>query len=280
MKERFKLDLLQQLQYSLSKEDLMLVEGAITFLFQQYSIGLKKNELIVCEGQNEKIITQFLAVKKLEGVADGTIKQYHDAIYLLVADINKNFSDMTTNDIRYHLASYQQRRKISNTTLNNKRRYLSSFFAWLTAEEYISKNPMLLIKKIKQDTIIKKPFTDTEVEKLRDSVESKKEKALIEFLLSTGCRVSEATRLNISDINFDTGECVVFGKGHKERTIYINDKTLYYLKKYLNGRKSDESQALFLNKRGSRMQKGTCEKILHAISERAGVKNVHPHRFR
>lgn len=139
---------------------------------------------------------------------------------------------------------------------------------------------MLLIKKIKQDAIIKKPFTDTEVEKLRDSVENKKEKALIEFLLSTGCRVSEATRLNISDINFDTGECVVFGKGHKERTIYINDKTLYYLKKYLNSRKSDESQALFLNKRGSRMQKGTCEKILHTISERAGVKNVHPHRFR
>ena len=279
MEERFKIEMIEQLQYKLGKEELMLIEGVLDFLFQQYTVSPKKNEIVVYDGNNDRIISQFLAIKRLEGKSENTLKQYHDATHALCDDLNKNIQDITTNDIRYHLANYQAVRKVSNATLDNKRRFLSSFFAWLTAEEYIKKNPMLLIKKIKQDSVVKKPFSDTELEQMRDNIDSKKEKALFEFLLSTGCRISEVTRLNISDINFDTGECIVFGKGAKERKVYINDKTLYHLKEYLKKRK-DEEQALFLNKHGTRLQKGSAEAMLHKIGNRANVSNVHPHRFR
>ena len=279
MEERFKIEMIEQLQYKLGKEELMLIEGVLDFLFQQYSVSAKKNEIVAYTGNNDKIISQFLAIKRLEGKSEKTLKQYYDATHMLCDDLNKNIEDITTNDIRYYLANYQAVRKVSNATLDNKRRFLSTFFTWLTAEEYIKKNPMLLIKKIKQDSVVKKPFSDTELEQMRDNIDSKKEKALFEFLLSTGCRISEVTRLNISDINFDTGECIVFGKGAKERKVYINDKTLYHLKEYLKKRK-DKEQALFLNKHGTRLQKGSAEAMLHKIGDRANVTNVHPHRFR
>lgn len=279
MEEQFRLDFVEKIQNIVSKEELQIIDGVLTLLFNKYEISNKKNEIIVYEGQNKKLITQFLAIKKLEGKSENTLKQYHDATYGLINDVHKNLCDMTTNDIRYHLVHYQQVRKVSNTTLDNKRRFLSSFFAWLTAEDFIRKNPMLLIKKIKEISTIKKPFSDYELEKIRDSINTKKEKAIIEFLLSTGCRVSEVSRLNLENIDFVKGECVVLGKGGKERKVYINDKAMYYLQGYLETRK-DSNHALFLNKRNSRIRKGTIESMLHKIEIDSQVSNIHPHRFR
>ena len=197
----------------------------------------------------------------------------------LLDEIPKNIKDIKTNDIRYHLAHYQSTHKVSNATVNNKRKFLSAFFVWATKEEIIDRNPMLKINSIKEKYVTKKPFSDIELAKIRDVLKNDREKALVEFLLSTGCRVSEVAGLKVEDVNFRDGECVVCGKGNKERTVYINNKAMYYLERYLPD-KMDASRPLFLNGWGKSMAKGNIEQLMRDIGKRAGVSKVHPHRFR
>ena len=217
---------------------------------------------------------------RLEGHSDRTLEQYRDAVVKLLEDIPKDFAEIRTNDIRFHLAKYQSTHKVSSVTVDNKRRFLSTFFAWLTAEEIISKNPMLRIKRIKQKKVDKKPFSAAEMEKIRDCLKTSREKALVEFMLSTGCRVSEVAHLRMENIDFRTGECTVLGKGNKERTVYISDNAMYYLQRYLAERSWNASSPLFLNKRGTGMSKCSIEHLVRQIGRRAGVEKVHPHRFR
>ena len=231
MEEKFRVELLTMLGKSMSKELVSAVDMALTALFQKYDVSEACTDLAVCDDSNEKIINTYIASMRLEGRSEKTLKQYYDALTKLLDEIPKSIKDIRTNDIRYHLAHYQATHKVSNATVNNKRKFLSAFFVWATREEIVDKNPMLKINSIKEKYVTKKPFSDIELAKIRDALEDNREKALVEFLLSTGCRVSEVAGLKVGNIDFRTGECVVLGKGNKERTVYLNNKSMYYLEK-------------------------------------------------
>ena len=279
MEEKFRVELLTMLGKSMSKELVSAVDMALTALFQKYDVSEACTDLAVCDDSNEKIINTYIASMRLEGRSEKTLKQYYDALTKLLDEIPKSIKDIRTNDIRYHLAHYQATRKVSNATVNNKRKFLSAFFVWATREEIVDKNPMLKINSIKEKYVTKKPFSDMELAKIRDALEDNREKALVEFLLSTGCRVSEVAGLKVGNIDFRTGECVVLGKGNKERTVYLNNKSMYYLERYLGGF-VDAERPLFMNARGRGMTKQNIEELMRIIGKRAGVSKVHPHRFR
>lgn len=272
MKERLRNEILQKLDKNISNQ----VAPILDIVLQKYEVTESKNDLVLHEDINNSLLSKYIATLRLEGKSENTIKQYYDAVNLLLVSLNKNIDKITTNDIRYHLAMYQRTRKISKKTLDNKRRYLSTFFSWLTQEEYIIKNPMLRIKRIKQDEIIKKPFSDTDIEKIRQCTKNKKEVALVEFMLSTGCRVSEVVNLNKEDIDMAKRECIVKGKGRKERKVYLSEKCMFYLGDYLGGSKNG---ALFTNAYGNRITKTNIESLMRRWSKKIGVK-VYPHRFR
>lgn len=281
MEEKFRVELLGILGRCMGKEQIREVDMALTALLQKYEVVEQCTDLaLMNEQSNDKILNTYIASMRLEGHSEHTLEQYSDAVRKLLQDIPKDFSEIRTNDIRYHLARYQSTHKVSAVTVDNKRRFLSTFFAWLTAEEIIPKNPMLRIKRIKQKQTDKKPFSAAEMEKIRDSLQTEREKALVEFLLSTGCRVSEVANLQIGNIDFRAGECTVLGKGNKERTVYISDNAMYYLQKYLAGRMISAADPLFVNDRGRAMSKCSIEQLAHKIGERSGVENVYPHRFR
>lgn len=279
MEEKFRMELLAILNKGMDKEQINAVDMALTALFQRYEVSEQCTDLAVLDYCNDKIINNYIASMRLEGRSEKTLKQYYDALNKLLEEIPKNIRDIKTNDIRYHLAHYQSTHKVSNATVNNKRKFLSAFFVWATKEEIIDRNPMLKINSIKEKYVTKKPFSDIELAKIRDVLKNDREKALVEFLLSTGCRVSEVAELKVEDVNFRDGECVVCGKGNKERTVYINSKAMYYLERYLPD-KMDASRPLFLNGWGKNMTKGNIEQLMRDIGKRAGVKKVHPHRFR
>ena len=279
MEEKFRVELLTMLDKRMSKELVSVVDMALTALFQKYDVSEACTDLAVCDDSNERIINTYIASMRLEGRSEKTLKQYYDALTKLLDEIPKSIKDIRTNDIRYHLAHYQATHKVSNATVNNKRKFLSAFFVWATREEIVDKNPMLKINSIKEKYVTKKPFSDIELAKIRDALEDNREKALVEFLLSTGCRVSEVAGLKVGNIDFRTGECVVLGKGNKERTVYLNNKSMYYLERYL-GNFVDADRPLFMNARGRGMTKQNIEELMRIIGKRAGVLKVHPHRFR
>ena len=279
MEEKFRVELLTMLDKSMSKEQISAVDMALTALFQKYDVSEACTDLAVCDDSNERIISTYIASMRLEGRSEKTLKQYYDALTKLLDEIPKSIKDIRTNDIRYYLAHYQATHKVSNATVNNKRKFLSAFFVWATREEIVEKNPMLKINSIKEKYVTKKPFSDIELAKIRDALEDNREKALVEFLLSTGCRVSEVAGLKVGNIDFRTGECVVLGKGNKERTVYLNNKSMYYLERYL-GNFVDADRPLFMNARGRGMTKQNIEELMRIIGKRAGVSKVHPHRFR
>ena len=279
MEEKFRVELLTMLDKRMSKELVSVVDMALTALFQKYDVSEACTDLAVCDDSNEKIINTYIASMRLEGRSEKTLKQYYDALTKLLDEIPKSIKDIRTNDIRYHLAHYQATHKVSNATVNNRRKFLSAFFVWATREEIVDKNPMLKINSIKEKYVTKKPFSDIELAKIRDALDDNREKALVEFLLSTGCRVSEVAGLKVGNIDFRTGECVVLGKGNKERTVYLNNKSMYYLERYIGGF-VDADRPLFMNARGRGMTKQNIEELMRIIGKRAGVSKVHPHRFR
>lgn len=279
MLERLRTEVLTKVAEILGADAADRVDNALTLIMCKYDVQVKKYEVAVYDTSNLMLIKQYAATLKLEGKSDKTIYQYMLAIRIAMHSIGKKIRDIRTDDIRKYLAEYQERKKISKRSLDNQRRYLSAFFSWLCSEEHISKNPMLRIKKIKADKIIKKPYTDEEIERLRCACKNIKEKALVEFLLTTGCRVSEISALTIDNVDFVKGEAVVYGKGAKERKVYISDKAMFYLKKYIESRKC-LNISLFLNRNNNGMSKQNIEVMVKKIGQRADVDNVHPHRFR
>ena len=236
----------------------------------------------VIKRHNIYLIEEFLKTKKMEGCSDETIKNYRSNLSLILDRIYKNFEDIQARDIREFLFNYQNEKKIHNSTLDDIRRVLSSFYNFLDDENYIYKNPIKKIHKIKSNQNIKCPFSEEEIVLLQDACQTKKERALIDFLYSTGVRVGELIKINISDIDFNNRELVVFGKGGKERVVYFDTRTKIHLRLYLDDRK-DTSDALFLSntKNGeTRISKHGVEHLVKRIGERAGVSDCHPHRFR
>lgn len=230
----------------------------------------------------ENILKSFLLAKRLEGCSMETLDRYYGVIINYAKSLDKSVCDVSSSEIREYLLNYQERNRVSNRTLDSMRLVLSSFYNWMEEEGLVKKNPVKKIHRIKYDEIIKKPFTDEEVERLKLACKTNRERAIVSFLATSGVRCSELVQLNKSDINMSERECVVFGKGAKERTVYFDIRTKIYLEKYLLERDDDE-EALFVsccNGRCERISKEGLEYVIHQIGVRSGVENVHPHRFR
>ena len=240
----------------------------------------ESQELIpVDDDKRASQVRHYLACKAVEGCADGTIRNYAHEIQYFMMRVSKPFEEVTTDDIRYYLAT-QRSKGICASTQNNKRLALSTFFAWLFANGITSGNPMLAVKKIKEEKLFKKPFTEVEMEWLRVGCQGNlRDTAILETLASTGCRVSELVGMDRSDLHED--EIIVYGKGHKERRAYINARAKVALTRYLATRK-DSNPALFVTLLSpyDRLKISGVEIMLRKLGETCGIENTHPHRFR
>ena len=225
-------------------------------------------------------LQEFLDVKALEGCSKATIENYKFNLNKFLLGVGKDPTEIATQDIRKYLADYKRERGVSNTTLDNMRRVFQSFFTWMHREGYIIKDPCAAVNKIRADKIIKNPYSDEEMELMREAAKNLREKAIIEVLYSTGMRIGELEKLNKDDIDFVNGKAIVFGKGAKEREVYFNVKAQLALKKYLENR-NDTNEALFVGLQSpyNRLKVSTYEKILRELGNRCGV-HCHPHRFR
>lgn len=194
---------------------------------------------------NEQFLKLFLDAKKVEGCSERTISFYRSTIENLLASTENSVRKISTEEMRAYLAEYQKINNCSNVTVDNVRRNISSFFSWLEEEDYILKSPMKRIHKIKTKIVVKQIISDEGIEKLRDNCKSKRDLAIIDLLYSTGIRVGELVNLNIDDINLDGRECVVYGKGDKERRVYFDAKAKVHIEDYLSCRR-DKNEALFV----------------------------------
>lgn len=266
---------------SLDEENIKTLKTTLYIVFNDYDICRKCTDLQTINESAQYYLQMFLIRKKAEGRSDKTLYLYKCQIRKLLIDLNKSIDEITENDLFCYLFKYQMEKKISNRYTDNIRLIFSSFFSWLHNKGYIPHNPAAGLDKIKYERRIKKPFTDEEMELLRSNCINIREKALIDFLYSTGVRVSELSALNIDNVNFRDREVIVFGKGGKEREVYLTPVACMNLQKYLDSR-NDNNTALFVGERKPfiRLTKSGAEKIVREIGNRAGVQNVHPHRFR
>jgi len=228
---------------------------------------------------NARAYQMFFVTKKIEGLSEKSLRYYRGEIDGFFKVFQKSLSEVTADDVRYFLAT---RQGCSKVTLDNKRRVLNSFFSWLTSEDYLPKNPMSRLKVIKRERYLKKAFSEDEIEKLRDSCADKRDLAIVDLLLSTGMRCGELAILDRSSVDLLRGELTVFGKGSKERLCYLNSKAKKHLTDYLETRTDNDSALIIAqgNRDRHRLQISGIEKVIRDIGSRAGVTDVHPHRFR
>lgn len=240
-----------------------------------------ENELCHQNISNEEFMEMFLTAKKIEGCSERTIKYYRMTTVHLLDYLKEPIRKVTTETMRQYLVDYQKINNCGKTTIDNIRRNISSFFSWLEEEDYILKSPMRRIHKIKTKKKVKNIISDEEIEKLRDSCDNIRDTAMVDLLYSTGIRVGELVRLNREDINFSERECVVFGKGDKERKVYFDAKAKIHLEKYLQSR-TDTNPALFvtLDKPHDRLKISGVEIRLRQLGRKLKIEKVHPHKFR
>lgn len=228
-----------------------------------------------------ELLNRFISTKKLEGRSDKTLKYYKNTVDKMLLSIDKNVKAITTDDLRTFLTDYQSRSTVSKQSVDNVRRNLSSFFTWLEDENYILKSPVRRIHKIKTTTSVKETYSDDEMERLRDSYKEIRDLAMLDLLSSTGMRVGELVLLNREDIDFHERECIVLGKGDKERIVYFDARTKLHLKEYLDSRTDSES-ALFAGLRApnERLTISGVELRIRKLGRSIGIKKFHPHKFR
>ncbi len=238
----------------------------------------KKQEILK---NNTDILNKFISSKEIEGCSTRTLNYYKDNITKMLDIINLPIDEITTEILRNYLADYKSNSKAGMVTIDNIRRTLSSFFTWLENEDYIVKSPVRRIHKVKTTRKVKETLTDENLEKLRDTCSNVRDLAILELLISTGMRVGEITRLNISDMNFQERSCVVLGKGNSEREVYFSAKSKMHIKKYLETR-TDNNEALFVSliKPYNRLGISGIEILIRNLGKEANINKVHPHKFR
>lgn len=278
----YKMELIQQIEGEftfLKEEDRQKAVGIITQILKEYDVQKTVLDLAVCPDVNEKLLNRYTACLRIGGKSEKTIAQYRRTAIKLANASGKAYTEMGVYDIRLFLAESKQR-GVSNTTLENTRANLSAFFQWLLQEDHITKNPCMNIQPIKCPDKVRYPFSAVEIDALRRACKSKKERAIIEVLLATGVRVSELTGLEMQDVNFNEMSLHVrHGKGAKERTVYMDDLARTHLEAYLRERDTYIG-SIFLNEYKEPLNPGGVRHILKQLEKRAGVTNVHPHRFR
>ena len=240
-----------------------------------------ENEVEKKEISNDNFLKMFLDAKRIEGCSERTLNYYRTTVEHLISQIETGVRKISTEEIREYLSNYQKRNSCSNVTIDNIRRNISSFFSWLEEEDYILKSPMKRIHKIKTKTVVKNVITDEGIEKLRDNCKEKRDLAIIDLLYSTGIRVGELVNLNLEDIDLEGRECIVYGKGDKERRVYFDAKAKVHLKEYIDAR-TDNNEALFvtLDEPHNRLKISGVEIRLRKMGRMLDLDRIHPHKFR
>lgn len=276
------LEIQKEMESYLDPEQKVILSKVLSKTFKNFEIIEKKVKFEKnSTKKNEKLLTTFLSSKRVEGCSEKTLIYYETTIKKMVNKIEKRIDYITTEDLRDYLGNYRIKNKTNKTTIDNIRRIFSSFFAWLEDEDYILKNPVRRIHKIKQGRVIREVLTDESLEILRDSCEEIRDLAMIELLISTGIRVGELVNLDIDDINLQERECIVFGKGESEREVYFDARSKIHLIKYLKSR-TDDNPSLFVSfkKPHQRLGISGVERRIRELGKKADIKRVHPHKFR
>lgn len=281
MKKNFIEKVIDRMQYQLDSNQIKELKMILISEMQQYELRANKENVVHRQEENKKLLYLFISAKKVEGCSSKTLVYYENTINCFLDKIEVALSRIETNNIREYLAKYQEEKKSSKVTIDNMRRIFSSFFAWLEDEDYIAKSPVRRIHKIKTNVLVKDVLSDEELENLRDNCDEIRDLAIIDLLSSTGIRIGELIKLNREDINFQERQCVVFGKGNKERTVYFNARTKIHLQKYLSTR-NDNNSALFvsLHSPHNRMSINGIEYRLKELGKKLNIAKVHPHKFR
>lgn len=272
-------EVIAALEDCVAEDVINVVQDVLVIELNKYEVQERCTDLEVLDTSAEGMLKKFIATKRIEGIADKTLKRYADENLKIIRFLRKPLYEVTTYDLRFYLSYRRQQGKVSNRTLDGMRRCYSSFFGWLSAEGLIGRNPCATLAKIKYRKTVKKPFSAVELEKIRKACQTERDIAIVDFLYATGCRVSEVVALDVSDIDFDNLECRVLGKGNKERIVYLSPVAAMHLQEYLRSRR-DFSEALFAGKGSDRIGKNGIEALLKRIGKAAGVENVHPHRYR
>ena len=266
----------------LNKNQIDELDNVLITIFKDYNVIKKDVKFQSSDfNGNTELLNNFLSAKRVEGCSERTINYYKTTILKMLNEIELKIDNITTDDLRKYLGDYKRNNNASKTTIDNIRRVLSSFFSWLEDEDYILKNPVRRIHKIKTGKVVKEVLSDENFENLRDVCSNIRDLAMIELLASTGIRVGELVNLNIEDVLFNERECVVLGKGDSERIVYFDAKTKIHLLKYLESREDDNS-ALFVSfkKPYNRLGINGVERRIRELGHEANIKKVHPHKFR
>lgn len=267
------------LDNKLNPQQLKAVEQAVVLILEDYEMSEKNIDYE--DTPNTEIISRFISAKKIEGCSPKTLQYYETTINHAVIGIGKNILRIDTDDLRRYLSNYQEQRSSSKNTIDNIRRILSSFFAWLEDEDIVIKSPVRRIHKVKSGSVVKDTFSDEELEMIRDNCDNIRDLAMIDLLSSTGMRVGELVNLNRNDVDLNQRECIVLGKGDKQRVVYFDARTKLHLEEYLSERKdSNESLFVSLNSPHSRLSIGGVESRIKTIGVHSNITNIHPHKFR
>ena len=278
MKQNLINDIVQGMLPYLNNAQNEKLQEVLQYVFADYEVREKQKQGKISK---QNFVELFLSAKRIEGCSEKSLKYYKATIEAMLNELQKDVKHIVTDDIRGYLTEYQEKKKSSKVTIDNIRRILSSFFAWLEDEDYILKSPVRRIHKVKTGTNIKETYSDEALELMRDNCTELRDLAMIDILASTGMRVGEMVLLNRSDIDFNERECIVFGERSKERVVYFDARTKIHLQNYLNSR-IDDNPALFvsLKEPHKRLEIGGVEVRLREYGKKLGLQKVHPHKFR
>ena len=265
-----------ELCHNLTAADLETVQDRLNDVLAMFEVETTpdgKNDV-----ESDELLDAFLTAKRIEGRSEKTLSLYSYRMKRLIKAVDVPIRHLTV----FHLRKYLMEQKdagCADTTLEGMRSVYSSFFGWCHKEGLLPANPTANLSPIKCAKVVRLPYSDVDLEKLREACTGNRNKAIMSFLLSTGCRVSEMCGLDRDDVDFERGEAIVMGKGAKERTVFLTDVAMMYLRRYLMER-TDDSPALFAGRNTDRMKPNGVRRMLHEAADRAGVSDVHPHRFR
>ena len=278
MKENLITDIVQGMLPYMNNAQSKHLQNVLQMVLSGYEVTKSK---VIEKEIEQDFVELFLSAKRIEGCSEKSLKYYKSTIESMLNELQKGVKYIVTDDIRGYLTEYQEKNKSSKVTIDNIRRILSSFFSWLEDEDYILKSPVRRIHKVKTGTNIKETYSDEALELMRDSCTELRDLAIIDMLASTGMRVGEMVLLNRNDIDFNERECIVFGKGSKERVVYFDARTKIHLQNYLNSR-VDNNSALFVSLKAphERLKIGGVETRLREFGKQLGLHKVHPHKFR
>ena len=279
---KFTDEFMSRIEGRIPNEYIRIIMGELSDMLTRYNVEPVCTDIELYEGYLPECFKAFFVTKKIEGKSDKTLALYMLRLKEFFYVIRKPIETITSNDVKAYLYNYQKARNVSNRTLDSVRSVLSSFFSWASAEGYLEKNIMISVKPIKYRRKQRGSLDDYELEKLRSACETIRDEALVEFLYSTGCRVSELVNVNKEDVNIKDGEVTLIGKGDKERKSYLTAHASLALQEYLKSR-DDDNNALFVSKvkPHNRLKKGAIEKIIGELGVKAGIeKKVYPHLIR